>query len=68
MSRKLVTMQIYITDAVRDRAKAVAKAQGKTLNEFIMGLFADSGDKELKKLVGQELKERRKPGRPWDNK
>ena len=68
MSRKLVTMQIYITDAVRDRAKAVAKAQGKTLNEFIMGLFAGSGDKELKKLVEQELKERPKPGRPWNNK
>jgi hypothetical protein len=68
MSRKLVTMQIYITDDVRERAKAVAKAQGKTLNEFIMGLFADSGDKELKKLVEQELKERPKPGRPWNSK
>jgi len=61
-------MQIYITDDVRERAKAVAKAQGKTLNEFIMGLFADSGDKELKKLVKQELKERPKPGRPWNSK
>ena len=68
MSRKLVTMQIYITDAVRERAKAIAKSQGKTLNEFIMGLFADAGDKELKKLVEQELKERPKPGRPWNNK
>lgn len=68
MSRKLVTMQIYITDTVRERAKAVAKLQGKTLNEFIMGLFADSGDKELKKLVEQELEERPKPGRPWNNK
>lgn len=67
MSRKLVNMQIVITEAVRERAKAVAKKQGKTLNEFIMSLFADSGDKELKKLVEQELKERRKPGRPWDN-
>ena len=61
-------MQIYITDAVRERAKAVAKLQGKTLNEFIMGLFVDSGDKELKKLAEQELKERPKPGRPWNNK
>lgn len=68
MSRKLVTMQIYITDAVRERAKAVAKLQGKTLNEFIMGLFAESGDKELKKLAEQELSERPKPGRPWNNK
>jgi hypothetical protein len=68
MSRKLVTMQIYITEAVRDRAKAVAKAQGKTLKEFTMELFAGSGDKELKKLVEQEHKESRKRGRPWDNK
>ncbi len=68
MSRKLVTMQIYITEAVRDRAKAVSKAQGKTLKEFTMELFAGSGDKELKKLVEQELKESRKRGRPWDNK
>lgn len=68
MSRKKVTMQIYITDAVRERAKDVAKAQGKTLNEFIMGLFAGSGDKELNRLVEQELKERPKPGRPWNNR
>ena len=68
MSRKPVTMQIYITEAVRDRAKVVAKSQDKTLKEFIMGLFAAAGDKELKKLVEQELKESRKPGRPWDNK
>lgn len=58
-------MQIYITEEVRDRAKAVAKSQNKTLKEFIMSLFANSGDKELKKLVEQELKEQRKPGRPW---
>jgi hypothetical protein len=66
MSRKQVTMQIYITEAVRERAKAVAKKQDKTLTEFIMGLFVESGDKELKKLAEAELKERRKPGRPWD--
>ena len=41
MSRKIVTMQIYITEAVRDRAKAVAKSQGKTLKEFTMDLFAN---------------------------
>lgn len=66
MSRKTVTMQIYITEAVRERAKLVAKQKGKTLNEFIMGLFHAAGDKELKKLVEQELKSRPKPGRPWD--
>lgn len=64
--KQQVTMQIYITEAVRERAKTVAKSKGKTLNEFIMGLFADAGDKELRKLVEQELKERPKRGRPWD--
>jgi hypothetical protein len=59
-------MQIYITEAVREQAKLVAKKEGKTLNEFIMSLFARAGDKELKKLVEQELKSRPKPGRPWD--
>lgn len=64
--KQQVTMQVYITEAVRERAKVVAKSKGKTLNEFIMSLFAGAGDKELKKLVEQELKERPKRGRPWD--
>lgn len=66
MSRKTVTMQIYISEALRERAKHVAKSKKKTLKEFIMYLFENAGDKELKKLVEQELKEQRKPGRPWD--
>lgn len=66
MSRKNVSMQLRITEAVRDRAKAVAKEQGKTLSELVLGLLASTGDKELKNLVDQELKERPKPGRPWD--
>lgn len=68
MSKKTVTMQVYITEAVRERAKAVAKKQDKTLREFILELFAESGDKELKKLVEQEFKESRGRGRPWPNK
>lgn len=66
MSKKTVTMQIYITEAVRERAKLVAQSEGKTLNEFIMGLFEGAGDEELKKLVQQELKARPKRGRPYD--
>ncbi len=66
MSRKIVSMQVKVSEAVRKRARAVAKDNGKTLNEFIMGLFSNAGDKELKKLVEQELKGRPKPGRPWD--
>lgn len=66
MSRKIVSMQVKISEAVRDRAKVVAKENGKTLSELVLRLLASTGDKELKKLVEQELKDRPKPGRPWD--
>lgn len=66
MSRKIVSMQVKITEAVRDRAKTVAKQNGKTLSELVLELLANAGDKELKQLVIRELKERPKPGRPWD--
>ncbi len=66
MARKIVNMQIKVTEAVRDRAKKVAKANGLTLSELVLKLLSSTGDKELKKLVEQDLKERPKPGRPWD--
>lgn len=66
MSRKIVSMQIRITDDVRKRAKVVAKENGLTLSELVLNLLARTGDNELKKLVTNELKERPKPGRPWD--
>ena len=55
MSRKpqLVTMQSYVTKPVRERAKVVAKLKNKTLTEFILTLFANAGDKELKQLAEQ---------------
>jgi antitoxin component of RelBE/YafQ-DinJ toxin-antitoxin module len=66
MSRKIVSMQIRVTDDVRKRAKLVAKDNGLTLSELVLNLLAKTGDKELKNLVNKELKERPKPGRPWD--
>lgn len=66
MSRKIVSMQIRVTDDLRERAKAVAKKQGLTLSEMVLHLLANTGDKQLKELVNKELKERPKPGRPWD--
>ncbi len=66
MSRKIVSMQIRVTDDVRKRAKVVAKDNGLTLSELVLSLLAKTGDKELKNLVSKELKERPKPGRPWD--
>lgn len=66
MSRKIVSMQVKISEAVRDRAKFVAKENGKTLSELVLKLLASAGDKELKNLVELELKSRPKPGRPWD--
>ena len=65
MSRKIVSMQIRVTDDLRERAKKVAKQQNLTLSELVLMLLATT-DKELKKLVEKELKERPKPGRPWD--
>jgi len=66
MSRKIVSMQIRVTDNLRERAKAVAKKNDLTLSELILKLLAGTGDKQLKELANKELKERPKPGRPWD--
>lgn len=66
MPRKIVSMQIKTTEAVRDRAKKVAKQNRLTLSELVLRLLSNAGDKELKKLVEKELEERPKPGRPWD--
>ncbi len=66
MSRKIVSMQIRVTDDVRKRAKVVAKKHELTLSELVLHLLAKAGDNELKDLVNKELKERPKPGRPWD--
>ena len=59
-------MQIRVTDDLRERAKAVAKQKGLTLSELILQLLSTAGDKQLKELANKELKERPKPGRPWD--
>ena len=66
MSRKIVSMQIRVTDDLRERAKIVARQKGLTLSELILRLLANTGDKQLKELASKELKERPKPGRPWD--
>jgi hypothetical protein len=59
-------MQIRVTDDLRERAKIVARQKGLTLSELILRLLANTGDKQLKELASKELKERPKPGRPWD--
>jgi antitoxin component of RelBE/YafQ-DinJ toxin-antitoxin module len=66
MSRKTIRMQIRITEDLRDRAKNVASKNGLTLSELIIKLLGSAGDKQLKELAERELKERPKPGRPWD--
>lgn len=68
MSRKIINMQIRVTDDLRERAKVVAKQKGLTLSELVLQLLSKAGDKELEKLVKLELEERPKPGRPWDKK
>ena len=66
MSRKTTRMQIRITEDLRDRAKTVASKNKLTLSELIIKLLGSAGDKQLKELAERELKERPKPGRPWD--
>lgn len=66
MPRKITRMQIRITEDLRDRAKTVASKKGLTLSELIIKLLGSAGDKQLKELAERELKERPKPGRPWD--
>ena len=66
MSRKIVSMQIRVADDLRERAKFVAKKKHLTLSELILQLLAGAGDSQLKELANKELKERPKPGRPWD--
>ena len=64
--KKIVSMQIRASEDLRDRAKEIAKKQGLTLSELVLKLLGTINDKELKSLIKEELKERRKPGRPWD--
>lgn len=66
MPRKIVSMQIRVTEDLRQRAKIVAKEKGLTLSELVLRLLAGAGDKQLKELANKEFKERPKPGRPWD--
>lgn len=66
MAIKIVSMQVKVSEAVRERAKEYAKEQGMNLNDFVLELFAKVGDKELKKLVEIEQKEKPRRGRPWD--
>lgn len=61
---ELVSMQLAVPVAVRDRAKVVANQQGKTLNQLVLQLLADAGDKELRRLCEQELTTRPRRGRP----
>lgn len=56
--------QVDAQIAVRDRAKAVAYARGLSLTEFVLRALAKEGDKELTKLIEQDLGSRTKPGRP----
>jgi len=65
MPRKIVSMQIRVTEGVRRRAKVVAKSNDLTLSELVLKLLANAGDKELKQLIQKELDQRPKPGRPW---
>jgi len=61
---KQVKLQIDATEAIRDRAKAVAYTRGKNLNEFVLEAMAKQGDAELTEQIKKYLAEKTKPGRP----
>lgn len=57
-------LQVDASLPVRNRAKAVAYGRGLSLTEFVLRALAEVGDKELKVLIENDLKERAQRGRP----
>lgn len=57
-------IQVDASQAVRNRAKAVAYGRGLSLTALVLKALANVGDKELKALIEKDLKERAQRGRP----
>jgi hypothetical protein len=64
MPARKVSLQIEVSETVRNRLKSVAYDKGQTLNEYVMRALSKTDDPELKQLITVELKKRPKPGRP----
>lgn len=59
-----IKFQINTLPSIKARAKVVAAERGISLTEFVLLALAKEGDKDLKKLIDKDLKDRTKPGRP----
>ena len=57
-------LRIDVSEAVRNRAKAVAYNQGLSLTEYILQAMSQAGDKDLQRLIEKDKKERTQRGRP----
>lgn len=64
MTAERPQFRIDASAAVKNRAKAIAYSKGLSLNEFVLQALANSGDKELAKLIEKDLGERQQRGRP----
>lgn len=61
---KRTRLQLDIPIAIRNRVKALAYGQGKSLVELYLEALKSLDDKELTKLIEQELATRPAKGRP----
>lgn len=64
MAETRTQIRIDASKALINRAKAVAYGRGQSLTEFVLLALAKVGDKELAKLVDEDLKKRPSRGRP----
>ena len=64
MAETRTQIRIDTSKGLINRAKAVAYGRGQSLTELVLLALAKVGDKELEKLVDEDLKKRPSRGRP----
>lgn len=64
MAETRTQIRIDASKGLINRAKAVAYGRGQSLTELVLLALAKVGDKELAKLVEEDLKKRPSRGRP----
>ncbi|MGB3009631.1 MAG: hypothetical protein WBB33_04740 [Candidatus Saccharimonadales bacterium] len=64
MTETRTQIRIDASKSLINRAKAIAYGRGQSLTEFVLLALANTGDKELTKLVEKDLEKRPTRGRP----
>jgi uncharacterized protein (DUF1778 family) len=64
MTETRTQIRIDASKSLINRAKAIAYGRGQSLTEFVLLALANTGDKELTKLVEKDLEKRPSRGRP----